>query len=41
VRAADCVAIVTEHSNVDYGMVCREARAVVDTRNALARYAGK
>ena len=38
VRAADCVVIATEHSSVDYGMICREARAVVDTRNALARY---
>ena len=35
---ADCVVIATEHSSVEYGMICREARAVVDTRNALARY---
>ena len=38
VRGADCVVIATEHSGVDYGMICREARAVVDSRNALARY---
>ncbi len=40
VRAVDCVMIATEHSSVDYGMICREARAVVDTRNALAKQAG-
>lgn len=40
VRGADCVVIATEHSSVDYGMICREARAVVDTRNALAGRAG-
>ena len=40
VRGADCVVIATEHSGVDYGMICREAHAVVDSRNALARYSG-
>lgn len=34
--AADCVVIVTDHSDVDYGLVARSARIVVDTRNALA-----
>ncbi len=33
--AADCVVILTEHSTVDYEMVRRSARLVVDTRNAL------
>jgi len=33
-RAADCVLILTDHSNVDYALVAREARLVVDTRNA-------
>ena len=33
--AADCVVIVTDHSDVDYGLVERCARLVVDTRNAL------
>ena len=32
---ADCVVIVADHTGVDYGRVCREARLVVDTRNAL------
>jgi UDP-N-acetyl-D-glucosamine dehydrogenase len=35
--AADCVVIVTDHSAVDYGLIARSARLVVDTRNALAR----
>jgi len=37
VTAADCVVIVTDHSDVDYALVERCARLVVDTRNALAR----
>jgi UDP-N-acetyl-D-glucosamine dehydrogenase len=36
VRGADCVVIVTDHSDLDYAMVGREARAVVDTRHVLA-----
>ena len=35
--AADCVVIVTDHSDVDYALVERCARLVVDTRNALAK----
>jgi UDP-N-acetyl-D-glucosamine dehydrogenase len=30
----DCVVIVTDHKNVDYARMCREADLVVDTRNA-------
>jgi UDP-N-acetyl-D-glucosamine dehydrogenase len=37
VRKADCVMVVTDHSSVDYRMVKRCARLVVDTRNALPR----
>jgi UDP-N-acetyl-D-glucosamine dehydrogenase len=33
---ADCVAILTEHQAVDYEMVRRSARVIVDTRNAIA-----
>lgn len=33
-RAADCVLILTDHSKVDYALVAREARLIVDTRNA-------
>ena len=37
VRAADCVLIATDHSALDYGMIRRESKRVVDTRNALGR----
>src|SRR5213083_3214031 len=40
-KGADCVLIVTDHSDVDYGLVARHARLVVDTRNALAGGRGK
>ncbi|HVA38912.1 MAG TPA: nucleotide sugar dehydrogenase [Candidatus Dormibacteraeota bacterium] len=33
-RDADCVVILTDHSTIDWQEVVREARAVVDTRNA-------
>ena len=39
VAAADCVMIVTDHSAVDYRMIKRHARLVVDTRNALPKEA--
>jgi UDP-N-acetyl-D-glucosamine dehydrogenase len=35
VKEADCVVIVTNHSSYDYGMILRDARLIVDTRNAL------
>jgi UDP-N-acetyl-D-glucosamine dehydrogenase len=35
VAAADCVIVVTDHSNLDYGMIGREAKAVVDTRHVV------
>jgi UDP-N-acetyl-D-glucosamine dehydrogenase len=35
VAAADAVLVVTDHAGVDYPMVAREARLVLDTRNAL------
>jgi UDP-N-acetyl-D-glucosamine dehydrogenase len=37
VAAADCVMVVTDHSAIDYEMIRRTAKVVVDTRNALAR----
>src|SRR5216117_2164633 len=40
-KGADCVLIVTDHSDVDYGLVARHAHVVVDTRNALAGGRGK
>ncbi|MGA2384059.1 MAG: nucleotide sugar dehydrogenase [Gemmatimonadales bacterium] len=36
VRGADCVVIVTDHSKLDYVMLAKEARALVDTRHAVA-----
>ena len=34
VSSADCVVIVTDHSNVDYQWVVEKAQIIVDTRNA-------
>ena len=36
IASADCVIIATNHSDLDYKMIARHARGVVDTRNALA-----
>jgi UDP-N-acetyl-D-glucosamine dehydrogenase len=37
VAGADCVIIVTDHTQVDYRMIKRTAQLVVDTRNALPK----
>lgn len=34
-READCIIIVTDHSEIDYGRVTQLASLIVDTRNAL------
>ncbi len=34
-QSADCVIIVTDHSEIDYKRVCSHAPLIVDTRNAL------
>lgn len=39
-EAADCVVIVTDHSDLDYARVASLARLVVDTRNATGNLAG-
>ncbi|HVO35085.1 MAG TPA: nucleotide sugar dehydrogenase, partial [Gemmatimonadales bacterium] len=36
VRGADCVVIVTDHSKLDYAMLAKEAKALVDSRHAVA-----
>jgi len=36
-KAADCVLISTDHSSVDYDLVCKHAPLVVDTRNATGQ----
>ena len=35
IRAADCIVIVTDHTQIDYGRVIELASLIVDTRNAL------
>jgi len=35
VRQADCVLILTGHRNVDYSLLARESRCILDTRNAM------
>ena len=40
VASCDCVLIVTDHANMDYGLVGRCADLVVDTRNAMAGVKG-
>jgi len=40
-RKADCVVVVTDHASFDYRMVAREAKVVVDTRNAMKGFNGK
>jgi UDP-N-acetyl-D-glucosamine dehydrogenase len=39
VSAADCVMVVTDHSAIDYAMIRRQAKLVVDTRNAMPKEA--
>ncbi|MFN8545922.1 MAG: nucleotide sugar dehydrogenase [Candidatus Binatia bacterium] len=40
VTQADCVLILTDHREFDYGAVARHAKLVVDTRNAMRGHAG-
>ncbi len=40
VKKADCVVIITNHSNYDYPQILETAQLLVDTRNALGK-AGK
>ncbi len=37
IRKYDCVLIATDHTRVDYDLVCANAKLIVDTRNACAR----
>ena len=34
----DAVLIITDHSNIDYGLIAKESKLVYDTRNALAEF---
>jgi UDP-N-acetyl-D-glucosamine dehydrogenase len=38
IASADAVLVVTNHSDVDYGLIVDRASLVLDTRNALASY---
>jgi len=40
VEAADCLVIVTNHSDIDYALIGEHARLIVDTRNAMAQVNG-
>jgi len=40
IAAADCVVIVTDHSNIDYGHLVSKAQLVVDTRNTTRKLKG-
>ena len=37
VAGADCVVVITDHSAIEWDMVKRNARVVVDTRHVLPR----
>jgi len=34
----DAVLVITDHSNIDYGLIAKESKLVYDTRNALAKF---
>jgi UDP-N-acetyl-D-glucosamine dehydrogenase len=38
VRTVDCVVIITNHSSYDYPEILKEAKHIVDTRNALGAF---
>jgi UDP-N-acetyl-D-glucosamine dehydrogenase len=40
VKKFDCVLISTDHTDIDYALVVKNAQLVVDTRNACAKVAG-
>jgi|GEM_PF-3678527 len=37
ISAADALIIVTDHSNLDYGLILEKAKLVIDSRNATAK----
>jgi UDP-N-acetyl-D-glucosamine dehydrogenase len=41
VSEADCVVIITDHSDYDYAAILESANCIIDTRNALAELGGK
>ena len=41
IAAADAVLIVTDHDTVDYKLIARHARLVIDTRNAMEKHGAR
>jgi len=39
-KEADCAVLITDHSDFDYAQIVRDARLIVDTRNALRAHSG-
>lgn len=37
VQDSDCALVITDHDAIDYALIARHARLVIDTRNAFAR----
>jgi UDP-N-acetyl-D-glucosamine dehydrogenase len=37
VKAADCVVLITDHKDLDYGSIANNAKLIFDTRNAFQR----
>ena len=37
----DCVIIVTDHSNIDYNLIKKNAKLIVDTRNVYKHKSNK
>jgi UDP-N-acetyl-D-glucosamine dehydrogenase len=37
VKAADCVVLITDHKDLDYATVAKQAKLIFDTRNAFQR----
>ena len=37
VMAADCLVIVTDHSNIDYSGIVEKSRLIIDTRNTTRK----
>jgi nucleotide sugar dehydrogenase len=40
-RKNDCVVIVTDHADINYHLIAKESKLIVDTRNALRKYKKK
>ena len=40
-KSYDCAVVVADHSDFDYGMIVRNSKAIVDTRNSLSKYKGR